>query len=317
MLFALALVAAILGLTLLGAQTHAIGRHLPPGPLQLPVIGGLLSWPLREEWLALGRWKERYGELRISLALPFSYIPTGSIVHTSIFGRRIIILNSPAVVKDLLEKRGTIYSWRPHTPMLVLSKSDRNVVTAQPGVSHSYMRGWISRCVGARDRVTPNAQCIESASRELVERIFEGKEPLRACVTRCVPLLEKRSRHCTNALWKRAVASIIMQVAYGYHVLDNSQDPMVAAGIEGHHLLVEVWGSRPHLVDCIPWCKRCPVLFGEVLIHNLILVRFLPEWLPGGSFHAFAKYVRERGHEVAMIPIEWVRQQMVSTVLLI
>ena len=42
---------------------------------------------------------------------------SGDLVHVSVFGRHIIILNSPAVIDDLFEKRGHIYSERPTLPM--------------------------------------------------------------------------------------------------------------------------------------------------------------------------------------------------------
>jgi hypothetical protein len=37
----------------------------------------------------------------------------GPIVYASIFGKRLIILNSFDVARDLLHKRGSIYSSRP------------------------------------------------------------------------------------------------------------------------------------------------------------------------------------------------------------
>lgn len=34
-------------------------------------------------------------------------------MHLSVFGRSIVLLSSPEVITDLLEKRGAIYSDRP------------------------------------------------------------------------------------------------------------------------------------------------------------------------------------------------------------
>ena len=46
-----------------------------------------------------------------------SIFPTGDIVSLSIFGRTLIILNSVEAANDLLYKKSSIYSDRPHLPM--------------------------------------------------------------------------------------------------------------------------------------------------------------------------------------------------------
>ena len=43
-------------------------------------------------------------------------MPTGEIVSVKILGQVIVILNSPKAAKDLLEKRGNIYSDRHLMP---------------------------------------------------------------------------------------------------------------------------------------------------------------------------------------------------------
>jgi hypothetical protein len=80
------------------------GRPLPPGPKPLPVIGNLLDMPKEKEWLTYQAWNDKYGD----------------VVCVNIFGQKIVILGSATAVEDLMEKRGTIYSGRPSTPMLDL-----------------------------------------------------------------------------------------------------------------------------------------------------------------------------------------------------
>ena len=45
----------------------------------------------------------------------------GDIVHVKIFGKHVIMLNSARAVNDLLDKRSSIYSDRPHLPLIKLS----------------------------------------------------------------------------------------------------------------------------------------------------------------------------------------------------
>ncbi|KAI0040735.1 hypothetical protein FA95DRAFT_827134 [Auriscalpium vulgare] len=41
----------------------------------------------------------------------------GDVISLEVLGQRIVILNSSTAVKDLFEKRGAIYSDRPHLPI--------------------------------------------------------------------------------------------------------------------------------------------------------------------------------------------------------
>ncbi|OIW29095.1 cytochrome P450 [Coniochaeta ligniaria NRRL 30616] len=77
-------------------------RKLPPGPRGLPIIGNLLDLADAENHTKqVMKWAKEYGD----------------IVHVQIGGSDFIFLNSPQVVKDLLDKRSNIYSSRPEMPV--------------------------------------------------------------------------------------------------------------------------------------------------------------------------------------------------------
>lgn len=92
-------------------------RSLPPGPLGLPWIGNVIGIDPDAPWLTYTEWSKKYGTL---LAIGQTFVScihanglTGDLVYTRLFGRVVIIINSEAVAKDLLDNRSRNYSDRP------------------------------------------------------------------------------------------------------------------------------------------------------------------------------------------------------------
>ena len=79
---------------------HRIGhrpRNYPPGPSTLPLVGNLHQIPREKRHLQFEKWARQYGP-----------------VYSLILGTKVmIVLNSDQTIKDLLDKRGAIYSSRP------------------------------------------------------------------------------------------------------------------------------------------------------------------------------------------------------------
>lgn len=94
-------------------------HHLPPGPKGLPLIGSALEVPKGFEWIVYKQWSRKYGTVLslIYCAMKPTYhisrdVTDSDILHFKIFQTNVIILNSAAAVRDLLEKRSNIYSDR-------------------------------------------------------------------------------------------------------------------------------------------------------------------------------------------------------------
>lgn len=90
-------------LTLLVLIVHRlskVGRRpagYPPGPPTLPLIGNLHLMPKEKGHLQFQRWAEEYGP-----------------VYSLVLGTQVIVvLSSDQAIKDLLDKRSSIYSSRP------------------------------------------------------------------------------------------------------------------------------------------------------------------------------------------------------------
>lgn len=73
----------------------------PPGPKPLPIIGNILDITTKELWLTAFKWARTYGP----------------VTHIRIFNQSLVFLNTPKVVFDLLDRRGSIYSDKPHLIM--------------------------------------------------------------------------------------------------------------------------------------------------------------------------------------------------------
>ncbi|KAG9496323.1 hypothetical protein J7337_012909 [Fusarium musae] len=83
-------------------RLSTVGRRpagYPPGPPTLPIIGNLHQIPNRKRHIQFQKWAEEYGP-----------------IYSLILGRKVmIVLNSDQTVKDLVDKRGGIYSSRPES----------------------------------------------------------------------------------------------------------------------------------------------------------------------------------------------------------
>ena len=94
---------------------------LPPGPFRWPILGNIFDMPRASEWITFTEWRKTYGKSGPSIATlalnHTGYSSAGNIIHLSVFGRPIIVLNSANAALDLLEKRSSIYSDRPRMPM--------------------------------------------------------------------------------------------------------------------------------------------------------------------------------------------------------
>lgn len=99
-MFAPWILLSLLAASIVVYRLLSIGRRpkgLPPGPPTLPIVGNLHQLPKEDLHVKLREWAEQYGE-----------------IYSIMLGnQRMVVLNSPRVVKDLIDQRSNNYSSRP------------------------------------------------------------------------------------------------------------------------------------------------------------------------------------------------------------
>lgn len=160
-------------------------RSLPPGPKGYPFIGNLLDLADADKVPEISRgWARDYGK----------------IVYTKIGGTKFIWLNSPTVVKDLMDKRGSKYSGRPYAPMI------DNVSNKARQFFMPYGERWRSI-----RKVSHAALNIGTSDSYRPVQDFESKQVLHDFLTNKDPY----KFYDDN---RRYAASVIMIVTYGRRI---------------------------------------------------------------------------------------------------
>jgi hypothetical protein len=97
------------------------GLPYPPGPKGYPIIGNLFDLPTDKPWLVYDEMHKKYGQSKYGPYIPYqsSECSTGDMVYLNVMGQGFLILGSWERTNDLFEKRGSIYSDRIHSPLIL------------------------------------------------------------------------------------------------------------------------------------------------------------------------------------------------------
>ncbi|KAI9441787.1 cytochrome P450 [Lactarius indigo] len=129
------------------------GLPYPPGPKPWPIIGNLLDSPKQLPWIAYTEMSKKHGD----------------ILYLHIFGQSAVVLCSPSAVKDIIEKRGDIYSDRPAWPMPEIMDVDWLLAFSR------YREDWRVRRKIADRIFRPGAMSLYHRRIEEITRVFLGR----------------------------------------------------------------------------------------------------------------------------------------------
>jgi hypothetical protein len=254
------------------------GLPYPPGPRPLPIIGNLLCIPTKSSWLGYTRLAKKYGD----------------VMSFHVLGRVVVILGSTKATKDLLEKRGGIYSDRPTIPFFEMMDVQWSVLLAR------YGEPWRLR-------------------RKIAER---GFRPGSLAAYRAIQ--ETRARVLTNRLLQNPqewTAHIELSGASLFlFLLRYLFISIISPSFQGEQLLAMTYGyeAKGHHDGTIDAAKKLSDLGsraslpGSMLVNEFPFLRHIPEWMPWISYWPLARIGHALAEEVKNVPMQFVREGMLN-----
>ncbi|KAF8510098.1 cytochrome P450 [Gautieria morchelliformis] len=225
----------------------------PPGPKPLPIIGNMKDLQNSKIWETYNHWAEEYGD----------------VVHVSSFGSHIIILNSFKAVYDLLERRSSIYSSRPHLTMFHDLMDTGGSTVWQP-----YGKTW------RKHRSLYHKQMNQIAAKEF--------QPSQLAAARGLLRLLVESPEDYLQHIRHMAAGIVMGIAYGREVSPKG-DPFVALSESNAREFARALRPGAFLVDIFP------------------ILKYVPAWVPGAGFQKHAREARQNFHNAMNVPFREVK----------
>ncbi|KAN0091438.1 Cytochrome P450 [Tylopilus felleus] len=197
----------------------------------------------------------------------------GPIISLNVLGKQYIILNSFKVTNDLLERKSAITCNRPHFTIAGDLVGWSNATPfLQYGDTHRKHRKLFGQYIRAKSSLEAFYPAGEAEVKRFVIKVLKNPDDLIG--------------HC-----RRTTASLIWKISHGYTVKDDA-DPFVDLANSAMRHIPEAMAPGRFLADFFP------------------IVRYLPEWFPGGGFHKHVKRWRHMLREAVNTPYEFVLQQL-------
>jgi hypothetical protein len=233
------------------------GRPFPPGPPGWPVIGNLLDLPPLSTWLAYTEFSKKYG----------------NIVYYRVLGNDIVVLNTIKVIKDLLEKRGDVYSDRPDFPFVGMMEWHWQLSFAKYGEAWRQGRRLLDRSL--RPGAAATHRPVQEAG-------------VRALLTRLLATPNQWQEHI-----ELFQGELILGITYGYEV----------KGRHDRKLDVSKRLNEFGVVTFLP---------GALLVNELPFLRHIPAWVPYISYKPLAQIGHKLGQEMLDGSLPFVKESIAN-----
>ncbi|KAF8485183.1 cytochrome P450 [Russula ochroleuca] len=216
-------IGVVLGLIVLYAARYLASpyRKLPPGPRGYPIVGNLLEMTAGQ-WLKFTEWHKKYGDL----------------IYLNAAGQPVVVINSRKVAVELLDRRGTIYSDKPSNIVCDIMTRGLVIGFAQYGETWRRMR----------------RAATEPFNKSSVKTFYETQ--ITEAVLLASDLLVGPAQWDQH--FRRASASLILSVLYGYPTLKSEQDHIIVGIKNFSDRLFKAGFMGSHLVHFFPWLRHLP-----------------------------------------------------------
>ncbi|CCM06879.1 uncharacterized protein FIBRA_09188 [Fibroporia radiculosa] len=255
-----ALVLLLVSYVVYSASTHPrLGARPPPGPTPIPVLGNLHQVPAEGQHIVFTDWGKKYGP----------------VVYAQCLSVKMVILNTLQAADDLLDKRGAIYSDRPHFGLIT------DVLDWKPNLPFlPYNDQWrkhrrlCQNAVGTTQSLAGFRPLHRVESLKLLMELMQTPEDFMLHI-------------------KRYPAALMLEIAYG-HSVTSIDDELVVLTDEAVCEITSLGGLASTLIDFFPAVRR------------------VLTWLPSFSVSRRVEKVRGLVQAMMNIPYEKVKQEMAS-----
>ncbi|KAI9441772.1 cytochrome P450 [Lactarius indigo] len=196
------------------------GLPYPPGPRQWPLIGNLLNAPRQSPWIAYTELSEKHGD----------------VLYFRVFGQAIVVLNSLAAIKDLLEKHGETYLGRPAWPVQEIMGV--NWLLSNARERERWLEGRKIADRGFRSgSISLNRQSIEEPTRWFLGQLLAKPADFRGHI-------------------ELFQAKVIMSFVYGYDLKEN--DDIIEGPVQLSQVIGRFFYPEAALVNFLPSLRHIP-----------------------------------------------------------
>ncbi|KZV68643.1 cytochrome P450 [Peniophora sp. CONT] len=199
-------------------------KGYPPGPRGVPFFGNLFGMPSSHVLQTFSRWASQYGD----------------IVHLKLLNKHVIILNSSQAVHDLLDRRSSIYSDRPHFPLSDVAGLSFNYGFLTYGKQYSIRRRTFATQFG---RTSPDTY---------PSHYFAVNNLLRSLHERPEGFMDHLQLHASQ---------LVIRVVYGLTVT-SCDDRLISSAKTMSRLTDLVCRPEMWIVDPLPFLNRLPRWLG-------------------------------------------------------
>ncbi|KAH9937585.1 cytochrome P450 [Fomitopsis serialis] len=231
--------------------------RIPPGPWGWPFIGNALDVPNAYAWKAFAKWSKNWGD----------------IMMLNLLGQRVMILNSPSLAFELLDKKSAVYSGRPAFPVITeIMGWERETALRPYGPALKELRKLITQTIGNRTALLGLSTSLEHEALDFLCRVMSDPKTLRRQVD-------------------RYTTASILRITYGYNIKEDG-DELVNVVKRAVETLSLASAPGAYLADVFP-----------------ILTR-IPAWFPGAGWKRQAQAWRVHHTMMYELPFKYSKQQL-------